>query len=332
MQLDRDRQERRTGRASVDRRKLANDAMRLSTESRALGAAVITVTMWASSFVAIRALAGTFSPGSITIGRLLVGIVVFVAVALPRSRPVISRSDLICVLLFGVLWFGLYSVGLNAGERQVDAGTAVMLVNVGPILIALFARLFLREGLPAQVILGCFVAFLGTAVVAASSSVGGSVASSTQGVALVLSATVAYAAAATFQKRALQRVPAGWVNVIGMLAACVVCLPFAPGLVAELRTSGPSKWAWLVYLGVFPTAIGFTTWAYALARTSAVRTAAVTYLMPPVTIGLSWLVLAEFPRALAVLGGAICLAGVALARSKSLPRMPRRRPRSVGDG
>ena len=306
--------------------------MRLSTESRAFAAALITVAMWASSFVAIRALAGTFSPGSITIGRLLVGIVVLVAVALPRSRPVISRSDFICVLLFGILWFGLYSVGLNAGERQVDAGTAVMLVNVGPILIALFAGLFLREGLPAQVIVGCLVAFLGTAVVATSSSVGGSVASSTQGVALVLSATVAYAAAATFQKRALQRVPAAWVNVIGMLAACVMCLPFAPGLVAELRTAGPSQWAWLVYLGVFPTAIGFTTWAYALARTSAGRTAAVTYLMPPLTIGLSWLLLAELPTLLAIGGGAICVAGVALARSKSRPRLPERSLRGVGDG
>ena len=305
--------------------------MRLSTESRALGAAMITVTMWASSFVAIRALAGTFSPGSITIGRLLVGIVVLVAVALPRSRPVISRSDLICVLLFGVLWFGLYSVGLNAGERQVDAGTAVMLVNLGPILIALFAGLFLREGLPAQVILGCFVAFLGTAVVATSSSDAGSVASSTQGVELVLGATIAYAAAATFQKRALQRIPAAWVNVIGMLAACLVCLPFAPGLVAELKTAGPSQWAWLVYLGVFPTAIGFTTWAYALARASAGRTAAVTYLMPPLTIGLSWLLLAEFPTLLAIVGGAICVAGVALARSKSLPRLPEPGLRGVGE-
>jgi drug/metabolite transporter (DMT)-like permease len=293
---------------------------------------MITVTMWASSFVAIRALAGTFSPGSITIGRLLVGIVVLVAVALPRSRPVISRSDLICVLLFGVLWFGLYSIGLNAGERQVDAGTAVMLVNVGPILIAVFAGLFLGEGLPAQVILGCFVAFLGTAVVAASSSDGGSVASSTLGVGLVLGATVAYAAAATFQKRALQRIPAAWVNVIGMLAACLLCLPFAPGLVAELKTAGPSQCAWLVYLGVFPTAIGFTTWAYALARASAGRTAAVTYLMPPLTIGLSWLLLAELPTLLAIVGGAICVAGVALARSKSLPWLRRRRLRGVGDG
>jgi drug/metabolite transporter (DMT)-like permease len=305
-------------------------AMQLSTESRALAAALITATMWGSAFVGIRALAGTFSPGSIAIGRLLVGIVVLAAVALPRSRPTLSRSDLVCVLGFGVLWFGLYSVLLNAGERHIDAGTAVLLVNVGPILIALFAGVFLREGIPGQLILGCVVAFLGTALIATSSA-GGATGPTAGGVALCLLAAAAYAAAATLQKRALQRVPAAWVNVIGMSAACVVCLPFVPGLAAELTAAGPSQWGWLVYLGVCPTAIGFTTWAYALAHTSAGRTAAVNYLISPLTIVLSWLLLAELPTFVASVGGAICVAGVALARSKSLPRWPARRLRGVGD-
>lgn len=286
----------------------------MSSESRALAAALITAMMWASAFVGIRALAGTLSPGSITIGRLLVGIVVLAAVAARQSRPAISRGDLLSVLAFGLLFFGLYSVGLNAGERQVDAGTAVLLVNVGPILIALFAGAFLGEGLAPRLLLGCIVAFLGTALVAAASS-SGSVGPSLEGVPLVLGATVAYAAAATIQKRALRRVPGAWVTLIGALAAAAVCLPFAPGLAAELSTAAASQWAWLLYLGVFPTAIGFTTWAYALARTSAGRTAAVNYLMPPLTIGLSWLFLAELPTLLAVVGGAICVAGVALARS-----------------
>ena len=48
----------------------------------------------------------------------------------------------------GVLWFGLYNVALNEAERRVDAGTAAMLVNVGPILIAILAGLVLHEGFP----------------------------------------------------------------------------------------------------------------------------------------------------------------------------------------
>jgi drug/metabolite transporter (DMT)-like permease len=39
-------------------------------------------------------------------------------------------------------------VALNGGERDVDAGTAAMLVNIGPILIALLGGWLLREGFP----------------------------------------------------------------------------------------------------------------------------------------------------------------------------------------
>ena len=36
------------------------------------------------------------------------------------------------IAVCGVLWFAAYSVALNAAERRLDAGTASMLVNVGP--------------------------------------------------------------------------------------------------------------------------------------------------------------------------------------------------------
>jgi drug/metabolite transporter (DMT)-like permease len=78
---------------------------------------------------------------------------------------------------------------------------------------------------------------------------------------------------------------------------------------------------WTVYLGVFPTAVGFTTWAYALRRTTAGRMGATTYLVPPLTILLGGLFLNETPPALALAGGALCLAGVFVARGARRPRL-----------
>ena len=67
-------------------------------------------------------------------------------------------------------------------------------------------------------------------------------------------------------------------------------------------------------LGLFPTAIGFVTWAYALARTSAGRMGAFTYLVPPLAVLLGWALLSETPPALALGGGLLCLFGVAMTR------------------
>jgi drug/metabolite transporter (DMT)-like permease len=62
--------------------------------------------------------------------------------------------------------------------------------------------------------------------------------------------------------------------------------------------------------------VGFVTWAFALSRTDAGRLGATTYLVPPISILLGWLWLGESPAGLAFLGGALCLAGVGLARRR----------------
>ena len=96
-------------------------------------------------------------------------------------------------------------------------------------------------------------------------------------------------------------------------AACtvgaVVCLPFAPTLVDEVGEADAGSIAWTVYLGVFPTAIAFTTWAYALTRSTAGRMGSTTYLVPPLAILMGWAILGETPPLLALLGGVLCLTG-----------------------
>jgi drug/metabolite transporter (DMT)-like permease len=92
------------------------------------------------------------------------------------------------------------------------------------------------------------------------------------------------------------------------------CVPFAPALLREFRSAPPAGIGWLLFLGAFPTAIAFTTWAYALARSRAGRVATTAYLVAPVTIVMSWAVLGEVPGIIAVLGGGLCFAGVYLAR------------------
>ena len=79
---------------------------------------------------------------------------------------------------------------------------------------------------------------------------------------------------------------------------------------------------WLVYLGVFPTAIAFSTYAFALKHMSAGNLGVTTYLVPPITIVLGVIFLSEAPAPLAYVGGALALVGVAVARRKPRPRPP----------
>jgi drug/metabolite transporter (DMT)-like permease len=284
------------------------------TDLAALGAALTTVLLWGSAFVAIRAAGDSMEPGSIALGRLLVSGVLLGAVALARREPLPARRDLLAIGSFGVLWLGVYSVSLNAAERRVDAGTAAMLISLGPVLIAILAGIFLREGFPRWLFAGCAVAFAGCVLIGVASTQSDS--RTDLGIALLLVAALSYAAAVVIQKSVLARVSALQATCLGCLAATLACLPFAPGLVEDLRNAEATSIGWVVYLGVGPTALGFATWAYALRRMTAGRLASLTYLIPVVAILLGWAILGETPPWLAAVGGALCLAGVYLARRR----------------
>jgi drug/metabolite transporter (DMT)-like permease len=300
-------------------------------ETLAVPAALVTVVLWASAFVGIRAAAGDFTAGSLALGRLAVGTIALGILVAVRGWVRPSRRDLLLIAASGLLWFAFYNVALNEAERNLDAGTAAMLVNMGPIFIALLAGLFLGEGLPSRLLAGCAIAFVGTTIIALAASaepVTGS--NPTLGVVLCVAAALAYAGGVTLQKPAVRDVPALEVTWIACLVGAVACLPFAPRLVAQLGTASSDGVAWLVYLGLFPTSIAFTTWAFALRHTSAGRLGATTYLIPPIVIALGWAVLGEVPSPVAVGGGALCIGGVVVARSTRWPWPAARRPATEG--
>ena len=213
----------------------------------------------------------------------------------------------------GVAWFAAYNVALNAAEQRVDAGTTAMLVNVGPILIALFAGLLLGEGFPRWLVIGALVAFSGAVLVGLATAQG---TSDVWGAVLCLVAAVTYAIGVLAQKPAVRRLPALQVTFLSCAIGAVVCLPFTPGLVAEVVVAPVAATGWLVYLGIVPTALAFSTWAYALARMDAGRLGVSTYAVPPITIALGAALLGEVPPVLAVVGGVICLVGVGLSRRR----------------
>jgi drug/metabolite transporter (DMT)-like permease len=282
-------------------------------------AVVVTVLAWASAFIGIRAVGADLSPGALALGRLLVGTTVLGLLLARRGwvRPTAGEWRLLAVC--GVGWFGIYNLALNAAERHLDAGTSAMLVNIGPLLIALFAGLLLGEGFPRWLVVGLGVAFAGVLLIGLATREAGA---DLVGVLLCVVAAVTYAGGVVAQKPLLRRLPALQVTFTACALGTLCCLPWAGALVRDLGTAPGSSVAGMVYLGAVPTALAFSTWAYALSRMDAGRLGVTTYLVPPLVVLMGWLLLDEVPPALAVVGGVVCLAGVAVSRRRSRPRRP----------
>ena len=281
-----------------------------------LAAVGCTLVFWASAFVAIRHLGDDFSAGALSLGRLLVGSVCLAVMALSQGVPRPTGRQWGSIVAIGLLWFGLYNVALNEGERSVDAGTAAMLIQVAPVLIALLAAVFLDERFTRQLGLGLALAFGGVALISIATSEGGN--SDLIGVVLCLVSAVAYSISLILQKPLVGKLPAVHVTWLACTIGALSCLPFVGDLVEQ---AGASLW-WLVYLGVFPTAIAFTTYAFALKHMTAGNLGVTTYLVPPITIVMGVVFLSEAPPAMAYAGGVLALVGVYVARRKPRPRTP----------
>lgn len=283
---------------------------------RALGAALVTVTLWASAFVAIRSASSQLSPEALALGRLTLASIALGLVVAVRREPLPAARDVPAIAFCGVFWFALYNIALNDAERHVDAGTAAMLVNLGPLLIALFAGVVLGEGFPPPLLAGCAIAFAGTILIGAATSKHG-VAPSWSAL-LCVAAALFYAMSVVAQKPLLSRSSPLTITWLACTVGALVCLPWAGTLARELPETRASAIGAMAYLALVPLTLGFLTWGYALARTTAGRMGATLYLVTPIAILLGWLLLGEAPPATALAGGGLCLIGVYIsARSSS---------------
>jgi drug/metabolite transporter (DMT)-like permease len=277
------------------------------------------LALWASAFAAIRVALTGFSPAGLGLVRFAVASAMLGVLAIIRSPRRPPTGDVVRIGAAALLLFVIYNLGLNYGERHINAGTASLLIATAPLFTALIARGFLGERLHFAGWGGVIIGFLGCALIAVTS--GGGLEFGLSALA-VLAAAAAEAAGFVVQKPILARYSAVEFMACAVWAATAMMLPAAPAAVYDLREASPQALAAAAYLGIVPTVLAYTLWAIALKRLSPARAASFLYLLPAVAIAIAWAWLNEVPSLLALTGGGLALTGVAITN---------KRPRHVQD-
>jgi drug/metabolite transporter (DMT)-like permease len=273
-----------------------------------------TVVLWASAFAAIREAVKTFGWEHLSVLRLALAAIALGVVAAYRRVGWPARRDLPLLAVCALSGMTAYQVLLNAGEVTVPAATASLLVNVSPIFTALLALALLGERLRPLGWLGVAIGFGGATIIAVAA--GGAVRLST-GALLVLGAALAQATFFVSQKALLVRHGSLAVTAWAMGLGATLALPLSPGLPGDLAHAPAGGLVAVAFLAFGASAVGFLTWAYAVARIDVTAAASTLYAVPPVAALVGWVALGEVPSAMTAVGGAIALAGVAItARSR----------------
>lgn len=287
---------------------LTLDGVKIPTLPMQGVALLATVVLWASAFPAIRVGLPGLGVTGLSVWRLVVASVALAAVAPLMKVRAPHRGDLPLILLAGLAGMAAYQVLLNWGEVHVAAGTASLLVAIAPVFSVLLSAAFLRTHLTWATIAGSGVALLGAAVIALS---GDSVHLSL-GAVVVLIAAFAQGTYHVAIKPLLTRYTGFEVACYAMWSGTLFVLPLLPTAIHRLADAPGSAIISAAYLGLLPSALGFVTWSYAVARLPVEQSTAALYLVPPVALIVALVWLGERPRPSELLGGLIGVTGVVL--------------------
>lgn len=271
--------------------------------------------LWASAFAGIRAGLRSYGPGELALLRFLTASAVLFVYASVTRMPLPDRRDLPSIAAAGFLGITVYHVALNFGEQTVTAGAAALIIATSPVFTALLSRFVLKEHVTIWGWIGISVSFAGVALITLGE---GGATGLEPGALLILLAAVATSGYFIVAKRPLRRYRALHFTTYMIWAGTVPLLVFAPGLMEQLPVAAPADtWA-VVYLGVFPGAIAYVLWSHALARMPASVLSTFLYFQPVNATIIAWIWLAEVPSALAFVGGAISLLGVAIVNTRGV--------------
>jgi drug/metabolite transporter (DMT)-like permease len=277
-----------------------------------------TSFFWSLNWVVGKAMVGEVTPLALTFIRWCVAVAVMLPFAWPAiraNRGAIRRHWKL------IAWLGFWGTGLHnafayVGLQYTTATNGVILNSAIPVFIILLGWLVYRDTITWVQSLGVAVSACGVLAIltAGDPSVLAGFALN-KGDLIVLAGMIFWAAYTIFLRLKPAELPGlallaccGCVGVLLLLPLFLFELAFLDGRVAFT----PATLAAMLYVGVFPSFIGYVFWNRAVAEVGSNVAGIFVHLMPAFGSLLAWLFLGERIRAYQLAGIALILAGIAL--------------------
>lgn len=281
-------------------------------------AAIVTVIIWASTFISTKVLLGAFLPIEILFVRFLLGLVVLLVVS-PKLLPFSNWKEESYFALAGLFGVFLYYYLENVALTYTLAMNVGIIGSISPFVTALLSRFVLKEGkIYPLFVLGFVCSIIGICFI----SLTGTLNVNPIGDGLAFFATFFWAGYSLFVKK---------IGQFGYSTIAVTQRIFIYGLIFMApvffysidgfdmaRFLDLKNFANLLFLGIGASALCFVTWNFSVRQLGAVRAAIYIYSIPMLTTLASVVLLGEQLTVKTCIGIVLTLFGLFLSEWQNI--------------
>ena len=245
-----------------------------------------------------------------------------------------AREDAGRVIVLGLLGNVAYQLCFIFGIDWTFAGNASLILSTTPVWTVLLSAAAGHERPTSRVMLGVLATLLGmTLVVAGGGSEIGLSSQTSRGDLLIVVASILWSmytvgGRASVAKYGPLRMTA-WTLWVGTPALVVMGLPSLT--TTDLLSVSAGSWVGVAYAGLLSIGLAYLLWHRGVDRLGNNRTAVYSSLVPVAALTTAWLWLGEIPTPVQILGAAVILTGLTIARLAQSPGRSSRRWSSSGN-
>ena len=284
------------------------------------------VVVWGTAFPVITVLERTLDPFQLTWYRYLPFPILYGAWLLARKRDQfrkVAGNDWLTMAGLGFAGVIGYHFSLNwamseSGGPAITGATGAILVATTPLWTLLLSLALRRERLSPLAAAGSVLAFVGVVVIVAKGQ-GDAELRLAAKAAVAMLAPLSWALYSVFTKPLITRHGGAFVTGVTLTIGTAALVPLGISYGVEpLRGLDAEGWAWLLFLAILSTAVGYAVWNYAIRQRTASSVTTYIYLNPVVaTVMGAWVLPALSPSFTAIpvtpwfiAGGALVIAGL----------------------
>jgi drug/metabolite transporter (DMT)-like permease len=291
------------------------------TKALPLLAVIFAVLMWGMVPVAMRFLLLDVTPQQAMLLRLVpAGLIATIAAIIVGVRTIAPR-DWMRIIAAALCGNVAYQILAAFGMETVPASWTGMLFGLEPVFIALFAVAFAGDRLTPWLIGGLLLALLGTATLMFGSTIQSAGDVTLFGVILVTLSTMGWGIYTVVIRPVSAKYGAFPVACLALGVSALPIFAFVtpdmPRLLVEMTAM---QWTTVAFLAVFATILSTSAWNYALGQMNSSIAGMFLYIQPLVAAVGGFLLLGEKLSWPLAAGGALIIAGVALAQFGALIR------------